>query len=330
MRLLLIGGTVFVGRHIVECALDHGHEVTIFHRGKTKIPDHWKVQEILGDRDGGLLALDGKSWDAVIDCVGYGPRLVHGSAEKLNDSVKTYLFVSTMSVYTPDESGGVEIVRSPKPLKTEEVNADTYGPLKVECEDAVDQFFKGRSIHLRPGIVAGAYDPTNRFTYWADRFGRFDEVLAPDLKGCPVRLIDARDLGEFAVHLLESNQMGSFDAIGERISFGEMVQACEKVGKGHPAWADFDFLEEKGLKLGTDFPLLRKRDTWDIPARGYESASGLAAGLKRRPIVETAKYTMDWALRLPEGGTAGSGLSGKVGLPREKEVEVLASLTSTA
>ena len=166
MRILALGGTQFVGRAFVDAALTRGHDVTVLHRGKSSLPEGWSVDEILCDRDGGLTAIGDRTWDAVYDSCGYVPRIVRASAEALAERCRRYLFISTISVYDLE----LNVQRPTEPLQTEEVTGETYGPLKVECEDAVQTVFGARATIVRPGLVNGPHDPTGRFCYWVNRF----------------------------------------------------------------------------------------------------------------------------------------------------------------
>src|SRR5688572_29497367 len=196
MRLLVLGGTKFLGRAVVEAAVARGHEPTLFHRGLTNpglFPD---LEHLRGDRDGGLAALQGRTWDAVIDPSGYVPRIVRASAELLADAVEHYTFISSISVYpsfpTPgmDESSPVGTLEDPT---VEDVPAH-YGPLKALCEQAAEAAMPGRVFHVRAGLIVGPNDPSDRFTYWPVRVAKGGDVLAPGSPERPVQIIDVRDL----------------------------------------------------------------------------------------------------------------------------------------
>src|SRR6478672_8232941 len=218
MRLLVLGGTQFLGRHLVEVALREGDAVTIFHRGRTN-PDLFagQVERISGDRDGGLDALAGGEWDAVVDTCGYVPRVVAASARALADRCGHYTFVSTESVYGDvgepglDESAPVAVLDDPA---TEVVDGETYGGLKALCEEAAEAAMPGRVLNVRPGLIVGPHDPSDRFTYWPRRLARGGEVLAPGSAEGLVQVIDARDLAEWAVRMVEGGKTGVYNATG--------------------------------------------------------------------------------------------------------------------
>ncbi|MEP6892202.1 MAG: NAD-dependent epimerase/dehydratase family protein, partial [Gaiellaceae bacterium] len=206
MRLLVLGGTKFLGRAVVDASLATDHEITLFNRGETNAGLYPDVDQVHGDRDGGLGALAGSEWDAIVDTCGYFPRVVRQSAEALAEAVGAYCFVSSVSVYS-DLSGVVDEESPVGTLEdetTEEFGADfeRYGPLKALCERVVQETFGERALIVRPGLIVGPYDPSGRFTYWPHRLARGGEVLAP---GPPERLaqfIDVRDLAERIVRLV--------------------------------------------------------------------------------------------------------------------------------
>lgn len=286
MRILTLGGTKFVGRAFVEAALERGHEVTLVHRGRTRAPEHWRVNEVLADRNGGLGALSSGDWDAVYDSCGYVPREVRSSLDALGNRIGRYLFVSSISVFNRD----MTLARPTSPLQSEEITDETYGPLKVECEDAVRETLGSRAVIVRPGLVYGPYDPTNRFPYWVDRFDRYEEVLVPNIDG-PLQLIDARDLGDFCVTLLEDDRSGIFPVTGDQIGFQAMIEACAAVGGGKPVRASEDALKREGIELGVDLPLVFEPGE---RLMHIDSAESLVAGLERRPLLETTKDTRSW------------------------------------
>ncbi len=210
MKLLVLGGTVFLGRHLVEAATARGHSVTLFNRGQHNPELYPEVEKLRGDRDSDLSALQGRRWDAVIDTCGYLPRAVRASAELLADAVDHYTFISSISVYadfhTPamDESAPVGTLADET---VEEVTGETYGPLKALCEQAAERALPGRVLNIRPGLIVGPHDPTDRFTYWPVRVARGGEVLAPGRPHVPVQVIDGRDLAEWTVRMVEARQV---------------------------------------------------------------------------------------------------------------------------
>ena len=299
MKILVIGGTRFVGRHIVSEALTRDHEVTIFHRGKTNPGLFDDAEEILGDRMSDLHRLDGR-WDVVIDTCGYFPRAVRLSAEQLSDKVDAYVFISTISVYRElskegiDESGYLKTLEDPK---VEEVNPSNYGPLKTECEGVIKGKFSGRCLVVRPGVLAGPWDPTDRFSYWAWRVAAGGEVLAPQPRQAAVQLLDARDLARWLMGSIERNLRGTFNATGPSISFEAMLDAC-KEGTDSDAW--YNWVSRKFLEK-TELDTEQKMPLWNRDGQGRKaglfavnSDKARAEGLVCRPLQETARDICRW------------------------------------
>lgn len=317
MDVLVLGGTQFVGRHIVEALLSAGHRVAVFTRGRTpdELPE--TVERLHGDRDSGaagLAALAGRTWDACVDVSGYTPRQVRASAEALRDAVGRSVFVSTVSVYAQQDRHPVREDDPLLPAAAEdvtEVTGQTYGPLKVTCERIVEEVYGERGAILRPQIVAGPYDPTSRYTYWVDRVAAGGDFLAPGDGSDSVQVIDARDLARFTQAVLEQGLSGAYNLAGPRLSWREFVEvAREATGAGaQPVWTPAEVLEREGVSL----PL------W-VPAGGPQGGlmdvsndRAVAAGLTLSDPVTTARDTRAWSAGTPQ----------KVFLPREREAEVL-------
>ena len=305
MNLLVLGGTQFVGRHIVMAALARGHSVTTFTRGQTqgRLPE--AVTQLHGDRSdmhSGLEALKSGSWDACIDVSGYLPRAVRQSAELLHGRVGRYLFISTVSVYAPGER---ETTTEDTPLielddpASEDIGAH-YGGLKVLCERLVSELYGGRATHVRPHIVAGPDDHTRRFTFWPEALAAQNEVLAPGDGSDPVQYIDARDLAEFVVHLLEQGTPGTFHTAVPPMSWHAFLN---EVADGLRSQAELVWTPQEALKargLGwNELPLYLPRADDDTALMRVDSARALAAGLKCRPLAETARDTLAWSVTLP-------------------------------
>jgi 2'-hydroxyisoflavone reductase len=321
MNLLILGGTRFLGRHVVDLALARGHRVTVFTRGKQ--PNHWgaAVAELRGDRDPrnapGLAALEGGRWDAVIDTCGYVPRVVRASAERLAPCVGRYLFVSSISVFTDasraglDESAPVGVLAEPD---SEEIGKH-YGPLKAACEDVVSAVFGARAVNVRPGLIVGPHDPTDRFGYWAARFcapqllgDRAPEAVVPLPADRPIQLIDARDLAAFMLDLLAAEAGGTFNATSPagQWTFGALVDALVATGGAaapRPAWVDEALLLEHKVAPWTGLPL------W-IPATFKDEAGFMEidctkaqrAGLATRPLRATCADTAAWLAQRSNAG----------------------------
>jgi 2'-hydroxyisoflavone reductase len=318
MRVLVLGGTRFVGRYIVQAALDRGHEVTLFNRGRTApglFPD---AEELHGDRDGGLHALEDRTWDAVIDVNGYLPRVVRQSAELLAHAVDHYTFISTLSVYserTPGMDESTPLARLPDET-TEHDPEESYGPLKVLCEEVVQDVYAGRNTVIRPGIVAGPHDGTDRFTYWPVRVSDGGEVLAPGAPERPVQFIDARDLGEWALEMTEGQRGGVYNATGPdyELTIGGLLDACNAVAGGGACfeWVPDEFLLENGLQ-SSDLPLAARASqvAWFMA----DCSRAITAGLAHRPIADTIRDTLEW-VRF-------SGRRIEAGISRKREWELL-------
>jgi 2'-hydroxyisoflavone reductase len=303
MDLLILGGTRFVGRHLAAAALAAGHRVSLFHRGRTNPGLFAEAEHIYGDRDGGLGPLRRQAWDAVVDVSGYVPRVVGDSAELLAEAVPFYAFISTGSVYaTPRPS-----MDENAPLKTltdesiEVVSGETYGGLKVLCERAVRRVYPQHHLVVRPGIVAGPYDPSDRFTYWPVRLARGGEVLAPPFPDQPVQFIDARDLAAWIIHMLENGWVGTYNAVGPAVpaTMRDMLEACHAAAgsEAHLTWVDPKFAVHHHLTT-------QALPFFVAPGRSalftMDNNRALSAGLDPRPIVETAADTLDWALTRSE------------------------------
>ncbi len=323
MRILIIGGTIFLGRHLVEAARARGHEVTLFNRGQHN-PDLFpEVEKLRGDRDGGLAPLVGRRWDAVIDTCGAFPRVVRQSAELLADAVNTYLFVSTMSVYAdlsaPNVDEATPVATMPDETM-EEVRGDTYGPLKALCEREVERALPGRALIVRPGLIVGPHDPSNRFTYWVHRVAQGGDVLAPGTPEQPIQfLVDVRDLAEWMVRMCERGAAGVYNAKGPdyRLTMGDLLETC-KAESGSDArfvWVDEDFLIEQHAGPWMELPLWLPASMNQINSARSDKA--WAAGLTFRPIAETVRATLAWDRTLPPDAER------RAGMKPEREAELL-------
>ncbi len=325
MKLLVIGGTVFLGRHIVESALARGHEITLFNRGVHNPKLFPQVEKIVGDRDGDLAALEGRTWDAVIDPSGYVPRIVKISAEKLADKTPHYTFISTISVYS--DFSGPEVTEETglgklEDATTEEITNDSYGPLKVLCEQVVENTYPGRNLIIRPGLIVGPHDPTDRFTYWPERVAQGGEVLAP---GRPERLtqfIDVRDLAEWTIQMVEAKHIGIFNGTGPDygLTMGKLLDECNAVGgnKATFSWLDEQFLLESEVAPWSELPLwIPESEPLGVALSNTNVSKAIAAGLTFRPLPETVYDTLDWAKTLPADRTR------RAGMKPEREAEIL-------
>jgi 2'-hydroxyisoflavone reductase len=322
MKILILGGTVFLGRHLVEAALARGHELTLFNRGQHNPDLYPEVERLRGDRDGGLDALAGRTWDAAIDTCGYVPRLVRASAMLLADAVAHYTFISTISVYSDlsqvgiDEQSPVGTLADPS---TEEITGETYGPLKVLCEQAAEAAMPGRVLVVRPGLIVGPHDPTDRFTYWPVRVAQGGEVLSPGRPENPIQVIDARDLAQWTLRMVEERRTGVYnaDSPDSLLTMGALLAACRDVGGSDVrfTWVDDEALLAAGATPWSEVPV------W-VPERempGFfrvSCAKAVAAGLTIRPIAETVRDTLAWHATRPAEPL-------KAGMSREREAELL-------
>ena len=327
MRILIIGGTRFLGRHLVEIALARRHEVTLFNRGKTN-PDLFPhVETIHGDREKDADRLKDRIWDTVIDVAGYVPRIVRLSAEALEPNVSRYVFISTISVYENfrktdiDESYPVGKLEDET---VEEITGETYGPLKALCEKVVQDVYGERSLIIRPGLIVGPHDPTDRFTYWPVRVARGGDVLAPQSPDVATQIIDVRDLSEFTLKLIEENVSGVYNATGPdyELTMGKLLEVSKQVSgsDANVKWASLEFLNQNNVAPWSDMPAWIPDDEEGVGFARLDISKAIHAGLKFRPLEETVRDTLEWA------GTRPSDHVWRAGLTPEREAEVLAAL----
>lgn len=331
MNLLVLGGTIFVGRHLVEAAVSRGHRVTLFNRGRNH-PDLFPdVEKLRGDRDGDLGALRGRSWEAAVDTCGYLPRVVRASADLLSGGVEHYTFISSCSVYPEGAVQEVDEdspVQAPPPQGIEDV-AEHYGPLKVACEREVEAAMPGRALIIRPGLIVGPFDPSNRFTYWVRRTAAGGDVLAPGRPDREVQVIDARDLADWIVRLVEGGRTGIFNAAGpaEPLTMAAMLEASLPADGADVrlTWVDEEFLLAYGVEPWTEMPLwLPEGDPANDGFFKVRREKAMAAGLTYRPLEETARDTLDWEMgRTSPSKVAPSGLSLEAGMSPERERQLL-------
>ncbi len=326
MKILIIGGTRFVGRHLVDSALAHGHEVTLFNRGQTNPGLFPQVETILGDRAKDLHRLASRKWDTVIDSCGYLPGYVKLSTEGLKDSVQDYTYISSIAAYADFKKIGID---ETYPLGELEDESDerpgySYGARKAACEKAVQAVFGNRSLILRPGRIVGPYDPIDRFTYWPVRVARGGNVLALDRFETPVQVIDMRDLSDFCIKSIERNTSGVFNATGPdyNLTFGKLLETCKQVTNSNAnfKWPSIEFLDQNKVQVWSDI------SAWlpnGAEATGFDCldiSRAVRAGLVFRPLEETVRDTLAWANTRP------AGYEWRAGLKPEREAELLALL----
>lgn len=326
MRLLILGGTAFLGRHLAGQALARGHAVSLFTRGQRN-PDLFpEAEHLRGDRDGDLAALAGRRWDAVIDTSGYVPRLVRASAELLADAVDRYIFISTISVYADysrvgiAEDGPTGTLADPT---VEEVTGETYGPLKAACERAVEAALPGRALIIRPGLIVGPHDQSDRFTYWPTRIARGGPVLVPRSLDRPIQLSDVRDLAAWTLRLAEAGATGTYNATGpdRDLTMREVFEACRVVaGPGNdaaPVVVAEEFLLERGVGPWLELPLWMPDRPENTGFFAIDCRKAFAVGLTFRPLAETARDTLAWDRSRPADAPR------RAGLAPEREVALL-------
>ncbi len=300
MKILIVGGTVFLGRFMVEAALARGHEVTLFNRGKSNADLFPNVEKLHGDRNGDLAPLRNRRWDVVFDTSGYVPRHVRNSAQLLRDQVEHYTFVSSISVYGDINQIDLTEEAPVATLKeeTEAVTGETYGPLKALCEQAVEAAMPGQAAVLRAGLIVGPYDYTGRFPYWVKRIAAGGEVLAPGRPGRQVQLIDVRDLATWAVRLAEARTAGVFNATGPdyRLPMSRMLDQI-KEGVASDAsftWVSDEFLLKESVGPWQEMPFWLPEGQNLDGHLALDVSKAVAAGLTFRPVADTARDTLAW------------------------------------
>ena len=300
MNLLVLGGTVFLGRHVVACALAGGHDVTIFHRGSRGAPPPAGVAVLHGDRDGDVSALAGRRYDAVIDCSGYTPEQLRRTGEALAGHVGHYVFVSSRSVYR-DFPPGVDVGDGAPLLE----GAAGYGALKARSEEAIAATLPGRVTVVRPGLIVGPFDPTGRFTYWPLRVARGGDVLVPGRPERQVQFVDARDLAGWMVALAAGSPAGVFDVVGPSMTMAALLADIHAVTGGDVRlhWVRDDALLAAGVQPWTELPLwLPESDLAFGGLMDGSDARATSAGLTKRPIADTIRDTLAWT-RGPDADT---------------------------
>jgi 2'-hydroxyisoflavone reductase len=326
MKFLILGGTIFLGRHIIEAAIESGHDITLFNRGQHNTALYPDLEKLRGDRDGELDALKGRTWDTVVDTCGYVPRLVRDSAFLLADAVDHYTFVSTLSVYNDFRERGLREDAAVGRLEDETIeevtsgSSSTYGPLKALCEQAAEAMMPGRVLSVRPGLIVGPYDPTDRFTYWPVRVARGGNILAPPIPKASVQFIDGRDLARWIIRMAEHKKTGVYNATGpaELLTFEQLLEACTKTGGNNVTlvWTSPSFLAAQQVKPWSDLPLWLPEEMRGLLQ--VDMTKAISNGLTFRPLSETINDTLAWAQRRPDTYVWQAGLT------PEREARILA------
>jgi 2'-hydroxyisoflavone reductase len=333
LRILILGGTGFTGPFQVRYALSRGHQITVFNRGKThpgELPN--EVEQLIGDRNGQLEALKNRKWDVAIDNPTTLPAWVRDAAQILKGNVDRYVFISTISVYTDPPPAGIDenspLLKydGPDPYKEtlEAMRAGgfkTYGPLKVLSEKEAGKWFPGKALIIRPGLIVGPGDESDRFTYWVVRIARGGEILAPGDPKDPVQFIDARDLAEWTIRIAEQGETGIYNATGpaKPLVMGNMLNGMNEELKSDAkfTWVNAEFLKQQKVEAWSDMPV------WagdELGLSRTDISRALAKGLTFRPLAETTRDTLAWFKSQPAERQAKL----KAGLPPEREAAVLA------
>ena len=304
LKILILGGTGFLGPATIEAALARGHQVTMFNRGKTRPGLYPEVEKLHGDRDPklgeGLKSLQGREWDVVIDNSAYYPRMVQASASLLAPHVKQYVIISSISAYKePNPVNGDEtapLATMPDPaLETMGKDMMYYGALKALCEQAAEAACPGRVTVVRPGYIVGPDDPSGRFTYWPVRMDRGGEMVIPGGPDDPIQIIDVRDLGAWLVRVVEDGTVGRFNACGpeRKLPWSRVMEACHRATatRGRLFWIPAAFIAKQEE---VEFPIWAAPEGDTKGFHTWSNAKALAAGLRFRPVDETAKDTLTW------------------------------------
>ncbi len=321
MKILVTGGTVFLGRHIVNAALARGHDVTLFNRGQTNQDLFPALVKLKGDRaTGDLEALAGTQWDAVIDTSAYYPRAVSELLAKV--TTEHYTFISSISVYASHaeknqtEAAPVSQVRP----ETETITGETYGPLKVMCEAAAYTAMPARTLSVRSGLIVGPDDPTDRFTYWPVRVAQGGPMLTPGSAAYPMQFIDVRDEAAWIIQAVEQNLTGNYNLTGLPVAIGTVLETARALSASDATymWLSADTCVEHGLAPWQDLPLwMPGADFAGFSAYNIDKA--VATGLSFRPLADTIRDTLAWQQLRPDPTL-------RTGMSKEKEQQVLAQL----
>lgn len=315
MKLLIIGGTRFIGHHLVTAARLRNHEVTLFNRGRHQPAVSSDVETIHGDRNSDLSKLRSRLWDAVIDTCGYLPRTVGASAEFLSGSLDRYVFISSLSVYANVSVPGLDETAPLAALTDNQIEqahridssgqpsaltyGEMYGGLKALCEQAAEKAMPGRVLTIRPGLIVGSLDYTDRFTYWVERVARGGEVLAPGRPDRHVQFIDARDLAEWTVRMIEHKETGTYNAnsLPGMLTMEGVLQKCREVSQSDASftWISEDFLIQEKVGAWSEMPLWIPENVPEM--KGFMSidcSKAVNAGLRFRPLNETIRDILNW------------------------------------
>jgi len=321
MKILILGGTIFLGKHLVNSAQKKGHEVTLFNRGKHN-PDWFpNVEKLKGDRDGDFESLKGRTFDAVIDTSGYVPRIVKLSAEFMKNKTDNYTFISSISVYKDFSEMGMNENSAAATIEdetTEEITGESYGPLKYLCEKTVEEIYKERALNIRPGLIVGEDDPSDRFGYWIYRINKGGKVLAPGPKEKNVQFIDVKDLADWTIKMVEEKNIGTYSATGPdyNLTFEKLIDDCKKVSGSNAeiVWIDQKFLMNENAGAYVELPLWLP-DEMD-GGNNCDVSKAIGKGLTFRLLEETLKDSMEFI-------NSKKDYTLKAGLKTERETELI-------
>jgi len=326
LKILVLGGTGFIGPHVVRRALERGHQVTLFNRGRSSTELFPDVEKLVGDRDGGLDAMKSGHWDVVLDNSGYVPRHVQDSAELLKDRVERYIYTSSVSAYNFAKPQYPLTAGSELNPWTEPDSEDTwahYGEFKAQCERLVSAVYGDRSTLVRPTYVVGPGDKSERFTWWVDRIYKGGEVLAPGNPVTTSAIVDVRDLAEFYIRLAEDDRPGTFNASGPagRFTYGAMLNGIRATTNNAVdlTWVDAKFLLAQDVD-GREMPMWNDQED-GLLVQAVENQTSIDVGLNFRPFAETSMDTFIWHRRLPKEKQAFT----RAGIAPDKESRVIAA-----
>lgn len=320
LKVLILGGTTFLGPHLVHELQQHGHQITLFNRGNQNI--HFSnIEQLQGDRDGNLEALKGKTWDVIIDTSGHLPRVVESSSKILTNSAKHYTFISTIGVYQDFQQQKIDETYPLAKLtdeNNEEITEKNYGALKAACEEVISKYFPNHCLIVRPGLIIGPLDPTKRFAYWPLRCLKGGEILAPGIPSQLLQFIDVRDLAKWIVAMVEKQAVGIYNVTGPTspITFKELIQTCQEISDTHSSltWVSEDFLIKHLVQDWTELPLWLSYKRNMPGFLNININKALQAGLTFRPFRETIHSIIEKHPEIDEG---------KIGLNPEKEQVLL-------
>ncbi len=323
MNLLIIGGSIFLGKHLTQQAIARGHSVTLFNRGIHN-PDLFpEAEKIKGDRNSDCSLLAGRTWDAVIDTCGSFPRQIQMVMDVVGGNIGHYTFISSISAFSDfskpgmDETGPVGTLEDET---VEEVTFENYGPLKVLCERAVAEAMPGRALNIRPGLIVGRDDWSDRFSYWPRRIAGGGEVLVPGKPEAPVQIIDVEDLAAWTLTMAEQKKTGLYSATGpdHELTMADVVEACKNASGSDATftWIPDDFLLAEQVGQWMELPLWIAEDPAMAGFSQVDCRRAIGDGLRFRPLAQTVRAVLDWSVTLPPDRQPRAGMAAN----REREL----------